>query len=197
MMAARKGQRVWTRDTVAFGSIPTAMGVFHVVVGPQGVVRIELPGRRLMSPARIPVRGHEDRPVEEGGPRIDAVAAQLTQYLGNRRHTFDLPLDLRGTPFDLSVWHEVGRIPFGQVITYAEIAEKVGRPGAFRAVGAANGRNPIPIVIPCHRVIGSGGRLTGYGGGLSLKARLLRHEGRILSTNRADASTRVVDEERA
>jgi O-6-methylguanine DNA methyltransferase len=102
--------------------------------------------------------------------------AQLAEYFAGERCSFDLVLDHRGTPFQSAVWAELARIPFGETRTYADIARAVGRPTATRAVGAANGTNPIPIILPCHRVIGSDGTLTGYGGSLPLKARLLAWE---------------------
>jgi methylated-DNA-[protein]-cysteine S-methyltransferase len=91
--------------------------------------------------------------------------------------TFDLPLQPKGTPFQHQVWRELRSIPYGRTISYGELARRLGRPSAQRAVGAANGRNPLPIVIPCHRVIGSDGTLTGYAGGLGIKRRLLEIEG--------------------
>jgi O-6-methylguanine DNA methyltransferase len=102
---------------------------------------------------------------------------QLTEYLEGRRRAFDLPLELHGSEFQKEVWRAVERVPYGYTASYGEIASLVGRPKASRAVGAANGANPIPIVIPCHRVIGSDGSLIGYGGGLPLKRRLLALEG--------------------
>lgn len=101
---------------------------------------------------------------------------QLEQYFAGERKDFDLPLHLTGTDFQVQVLEELQRIPYGQTTSYGVIAERIGRPKAMRAVGAANGRNPIPIVIPCHRVIGSSGDLTGFGGGLDTKAELLRLE---------------------
>lgn len=102
--------------------------------------------------------------------------AQLRDYFAGKRKSFDLPLAPSGTEFQLAVLGELQKIPYGTTVSYAEIARRVGRPRAFRAVGAANGRNPLPIVIPCHRVIGSDGGLTGFGGGLTTKEALLRHE---------------------
>ncbi len=102
---------------------------------------------------------------------------QLAAYFAGELREFDLPLAPRGTAFQLAVWRELQRIPYGETISYAELARRVGRPRAVRAVGAANGRNPLPVVVPCHRVIGSDGRLTGYAGGLNLKHRLLVLEG--------------------
>jgi methylated-DNA-[protein]-cysteine S-methyltransferase len=106
-----------------------------------------------------------------------AAARQLDEYFRGKRREFTLPLSPRGTEFQLAVWNELCRIPFGATISYADLARRIGRPNAVRAVGAANGANPIPIVIPCHRVIGSNGSLTGYGGGLPLKQKLLSIEG--------------------
>jgi len=101
---------------------------------------------------------------------------QLLEYMDGDRKAFDLPLELNGTEFQLSVLEELQRIPYGETVSYGDIARRIGRPKAVRAVGAANGRNPIPIIVPCHRVIGSGGDLTGFGGGLDTKKSLLRLE---------------------
>src|SRR5262249_9056140 len=106
------------------------------------------------------------------------VIRQLDAYFRGTLRRFDLPLAPAGTPFQQAVWAALREIPYGQTVSYGELARLVGQPGAGRAVGAANGRNPIPIVIPCHRVIGADGRLTGYGGGLSVKAALLALEQR-------------------
>jgi methylated-DNA-[protein]-cysteine S-methyltransferase len=101
---------------------------------------------------------------------------QLTEYFAGERREFDLPLKLNGTEFQMSVLQALQQIPYGETTSYADIAERIGRPKAVRAVGAANGRNPIPIIVPCHRVIGSHGDLTGFGGGLDTKEALLRLE---------------------
>jgi methylated-DNA-[protein]-cysteine S-methyltransferase len=108
------------------------------------------------------------------------VADQLAEYFSGRRTTFDLKLALRGTAFQLDVWQALREIAYGDTISYAELARRIGKPNAVRAVGAANGANPIPVIIPCHRVIGSNGTLTGYGGGIERKQWLLAHEGRRL-----------------
>lgn len=115
------------------------------------------------------------------GRHHDTIERQLTEYLEGRRRVFELDLDLRGTDFQKEVWGAVAAVPYGQTATYGEIAHLIGRPRASRAVGAANGANPIPIVIPCHRVIGADGSLTGYGGGLPTKRRLLALEGLVPS----------------
>jgi|SRR5437867_967773 len=101
---------------------------------------------------------------------------QIDEYFQALRTQFDLPLDFDGTPFQVAVWQELLRIPYGETRTYGEIARSLGKPGASRAVGMANHHNPIPIVIPCHRVVGHDGSLTGYGGGLHLKRQLLSIE---------------------
>jgi methylated-DNA-[protein]-cysteine S-methyltransferase len=105
-----------------------------------------------------------------------AARRQLTEYFEGRRKTFDLNLRPNGTEFQLDVLKQLQKIPYGTTVSYRDIAERVGRPKAVRAVGAANGRNPIPIIIPCHRVIGSSGDLTGFGGGIPTKKALLRLE---------------------
>jgi methylated-DNA-[protein]-cysteine S-methyltransferase len=104
---------------------------------------------------------------------------QLVEYFAGHRRGFDLPLAPQGTDFQRQVWWELANIPFGDTISYAELAVRVGRPTATRAVGAANGRNPLPIVLPCHRVIGADGSLTGFGGGLPTKQFLLQLEGAL------------------
>jgi methylated-DNA-[protein]-cysteine S-methyltransferase len=109
---------------------------------------------------------------------FSAVEVQLAQYFEGRRTSFDLQLTLSGTEFQLDVLNALGRIPYGETRTYREIATAIGRPKAVRAVGAANGRNPLPIIIPCHRVIGADGSLTGFGGGLAAKTFLLELESR-------------------
>ena len=110
-------------------------------------------------------------------PILRATERQLAEYFAGQRKAFDLTLDFAGTDFQKKVWRALLTIPFGETRTYAQIARQIGRPKAVRAVGAANGRNPISIVAPCHRVIGSSGALTGFAGGLAAKAYLLRLEG--------------------
>lgn len=121
------------------------------------------------------------RPPEEtfGAPDPEPfpeVIRQLTAYFAGELTTFDVPLALHGTPFQRSVWAELLKIPYGETRTYGELAGELGKPGASRAVGLANGKNPISIIVPCHRVIGASGGLTGYGGGLDRKQRLLAFE---------------------
>ena len=113
-------------------------------------------------------------------PLLAAAAAQLADYFAGQRRDFDLPLAAAGTPFQRAVWQQLLGIPYGRTVTYQDVANALGKPRAVRAVGAANGQNPAAVIVPCHRVIGSNGRLTGYGGGLWRKEWLLRHEGSLL-----------------
>jgi methylated-DNA-[protein]-cysteine S-methyltransferase len=118
----------------------------------------------------------QSNPVESNdkfGPYLD----QLRQYFAGERREFTVPLDLQGTEFQLRCWHALLEIGFGEIRTYAQLARAVGSPNGFRAVGAANGANPVSIIVPCHRVIASDGTLGGYGGGLEVKEKLLRLEG--------------------
>lgn len=110
---------------------------------------------------------------------LQAARMQLEEYFAGTRTTFELPLAPQGTAFQKEVWHALADIAYGQTISYAQLAQRVGKPSAMRAVGAANGRNPLPIVLPCHRVIGTDGSLTGFGGGLPTKQFLLELEGAL------------------
>ena len=116
-----------------------------------------------------------NRPPRPEEPFREAIA-QLNAYFAGKLRRFDLPLAPEGTPFQREVWSALTAIPYGETLSYGELARRLGRPAASRAVGAANGQNPIPIVIPCHRVIGADGSLTGFGGGLAIKRRLLDFE---------------------
>ncbi len=122
---------------------------------------------------------------------IKPVRDQVEAYFAGDRKVFDLPLSPDGTPFQRSVWDGLLTIPFGKILSYGQLAERVGRAGAFRAVGAANGANPIALIIPCHRVVGSDRTLTGFGGGIPIKAALLAHEGVISRGQAANADRRT------
>ena len=119
----------------------------------------------------------EDGQSSDDHPLLTELAGQLTAYFAGTLRRFDLPLDLQGTDFQKRVWRQLETIPFGETRSYRQIADAIGTHNAVRAVGAANGANPIPIVVPCHRVIGTSGKLVGYGGGLPLKKQLLELEG--------------------
>ncbi len=111
---------------------------------------------------------------------LDRALRQLAEYFAGERHDFDVPLAPAGSEFQQSVWTQLLTIPYGQMVSYQDIADGLGNPQAVRAVGAANGQNPISIIVPCHRVVGSNGKLVGYGGGLWRKEWLLQHEGALL-----------------
>jgi methylated-DNA-[protein]-cysteine S-methyltransferase len=131
---------------------------------------------------RFPENGIAARPepewIESSRGVVGQAVRQLKEYFAGKRADFDLPLAPEGTSFQRSVWERLREIPYGETISYGELAKRVGNPKASRAVGAANGCNPIPIVIPCHRVIGANGKLTGFGGGLPTKEKLLALESR-------------------
>ena len=148
---------------------------YAVMDSPMGPVTVASTGKGIASI-------HFGNSVPSGGltdPSANhQTVEQLTEYFEGKRTQFDLPLDVEGTPFQKAVWSELLQIPYGETRTYGEIAKAVGRPGAARAVGMANHENPIAVVIPCHRVIGRDGSLTGYAGGVHLKAQLLSIERR-------------------
>jgi methylated-DNA-[protein]-cysteine S-methyltransferase len=130
--------------------------------------------------------GPVPRPIDsvEGHPLLIEAKAQLGEYFAGERETFDLPLSLQGTPFQRQVWKALQEIPFGKTWSYGQLALRLGRPTASRAVGMANSRNPVSIVVPCHRVVGSGGALTGYAGGLERKRWLLELEAQHLKKSK-------------
>lgn len=151
---------------------------FTYVSSPVGELLLAGDGDAL---ATLSLHPHRDGPrIEASAVRddaaFDAVAAQLRAYFAGELHEFDVPLAPDGSAFQRRVWDELRAIPYGTTISYGELARRVGSPGAARAVGLANGRNPLPIIVPCHRVIGSDGRLTGYGGGVERKRFLLELE---------------------
>jgi O-6-methylguanine DNA methyltransferase len=151
-------------------SIPEAVNL-RLVASDSGICAIDFDPTRPVGRPPEPSRQNDDNPL------LSEAARQLRSYFDGSLREFRLPLDLRGTDFQKRVWHELESIPFGETRSYSQIAGAIGRPRAVRAVGAANGANPVPIVVPCHRVIGAGGKLVGYGGGLPLKKLLLELEG--------------------
>lgn len=158
------GRRVHAR-------MDTPVGWLTIVASDAGLAAVLWDGEELPF---APAGGEREDPAH---PIVAEGIRQLREYFDGRRTSFALPLDVAGTPFQLMVWEALRAIPFGETRSYAEIAANIGRPRAVRAVGAANGRNPVSIVIPCHRVIGSTGSLTGFAAGLDTKARLLALEG--------------------
>jgi methylated-DNA-[protein]-cysteine S-methyltransferase len=158
--------------TIVYTHMQSPVGPLLLAASDGGVHAIE-----FQAPRHPQHRSAEWR--EGGHPLLDTAQQQLHEYFEGRRRSFDLPLAPRGTDFQRHVWTTLGSIPYGQTVSYAELALRVGRPSASRAVGAANGRNPLPIVLPCHRVIGANGSLTGFGGGLPTKRFLLELEGAL------------------
>lgn len=146
------------------------VGKLKLVAGNDGLVAILWEND---NPRRVPLGGAVK---DNGQPILLETERQLAEYFAGRRNTFSIPLDMRGTDFQKHVWRTLQAIPFGKTLSYSDVAEQLGRPTASRAVGAANGRNPISIVVPCHRVIGASGKLTGFAGGLHAKAHLLNLE---------------------
>jgi methylated-DNA-[protein]-cysteine S-methyltransferase len=151
-------------NAVAWGRVESPLGQLHVAVSETGLVRIAFPSE------------HHGRVA--GDDRLEAVRRQLDEYFAGDRREFTVPLDLgSASGFRLRALEAMGRLPFGETVTYAELAARAGNPRAARAAGHACATNPIPIVLPCHRVLGSDGGLHGYGGGLHVKEQLLRLEG--------------------
>jgi len=147
------------------------IGVLRIEGDEDALTRIELPSSAVGSRTNSSLRS------ARMPAAVAAAVAQLEEYFAGERTEFDLPLEVSGTPFQRDVWFALAEIPYGKTISYGELAAMVGRPTAFRAVGQANGSNPIPIVLPCHRVVASGGGIGGYGGGLDMKRQLLALEG--------------------
>lgn len=142
---------------------------------PVGLLRLEADQTGLCA---VALAGGDAPDAARPCPLLEQAAAQLDEYFAGARRAFDLPLSLGGTPFQRRVWAALCQIPYGQTRSYKEIAAAAGSPNACRAVGMANNRNPVMIVVPCHRVIGADGSLVGYGGGLEMKRRLLELEAR-------------------
>jgi methylated-DNA-[protein]-cysteine S-methyltransferase len=160
---------------VRYDVVESPVGELFLAATPRGLCRIS-----------YTVDGADESVARTFGVRVlraplDEVRRELDEYFEGRRRDFDLPLDLRVAPFHADVLHELARVPYGQTETYGRLAAKVGRPKAARAVGTVMNRNPIPIVLPCHRVVGASGALTGYAGGLDVKRALLELEGVTLA----------------
>ena len=161
-------------ETLYTAQLESPIGLLTVIVSERGLVAIEWGSGAPLKKTKKAVR-FESSP-EKCAPHLQ----QLKEYFAGERREFSFPLDLRGTDFQRRCWQALLEIPYGKTVSYADIASAVGSPKAFRAVGMANHHNPIPIVVPCHRVIASSGGLCGYGGGLGIKEKLLRLEGALL-----------------
>jgi methylated-DNA-[protein]-cysteine S-methyltransferase len=153
---------------------------FTDIDSPVGRLRLAADGDRLHVLAFLDGKEHSEPPAgwREDKAALATAIEQLRAYFAGELREFTLPLAPDGTSFQLRVWNELTRIPYGETISYRELADRIGNPKACRAVGLANGSNPIAIIVPCHRVIGANGKLTGYGGGLPVKEKLLALESR-------------------
>ncbi|MEZ5621686.1 MAG: methylated-DNA--[protein]-cysteine S-methyltransferase [Burkholderiaceae bacterium] len=152
---------------VARATVESPVGTLYAAATPRGIALLEF----------APPAGYDACPSAPRQRWLAQLALELAAYARDPHTRFDVPLDLQGTPFQREVWRSLSEIPAGRTVSYADIAARIGRPRAVRAVGAAVGANPVAIIVPCHRVIGRDGSLTGYAGGLARKTTLLRHEG--------------------
>jgi O-6-methylguanine DNA methyltransferase len=168
-------------EQIAVGALDTPIGMLWLACSEQGVCKVIFPreGAKAALDRWLALRmpTHERTTMSTLLPQA---AAELSEYFVGSRHDFALPLDLRGSSFHRRVWLALTQIPYGCTVSYGELARRLGTSKAARAVGAACGANPVPIIAPCHRVLGSDGSLHGFGGGLPLKAWLLQHEGVLL-----------------
>ena len=158
----------------SYHEFDTPIGTLRLVGNERHLERVDLPNTAVRQPDAAWREKRSALPAA-----LHAAKRQLVEYFDGTRRDFDLPLAPRGTAFQCQVWEELRHISYGETISYGELARRIGKPTASRAVGAANGRNPLAIVVPCHRVIGADGTLTGYGGGLPVKQALLALERRV------------------
>jgi O-6-methylguanine DNA methyltransferase len=175
------------KETLHCVRMDSAIGPLFLAASGRGLVALEfdarLPGQQSIRPNPRHLREEKIGIAFEDSPRrMRPYVSQIDEYFAGSRREFTFPLDLRGTEFQLACWRALLAIPYGETRTYADIARAVDKPTAFRAVGMANNRNPIAIVVPCHRVIASDGTLCGYGGGLDVKRKLLELEGALSGT---------------
>ena len=171
-------------ETLYYQLLASPVGPLFLAASQRGLVALEfdkrLPGQQSIrpNPRDLRVESKELR-FEQSTSSLRTYTRELEEYFAGSRRAFTFPLDLRGTEFQLACWRALQQIPYGETRTYADIAQLVGRPQGFRAVGMANNRNPVAIVVPCHRVIAFDGTLCGYGGGLDVKKKLLQLEGAL------------------
>jgi epoxyqueuosine reductase len=175
---AFKGERIY------YATAKTEVGRILVASSAEGLCRVALPSEDDQAFWNWLRRRFATGRVQENTQKNSLIMEELQAYFTGELHEFDLKLDLRATPFQVDVLHEIARIPFGETVTYSHIAKSIGKPIARQAVGAATGSNPIPIVIPCHRVVGADGRMVGYGGGIPLKEWLLHLEGHSIEDHK-------------
>jgi O-6-methylguanine DNA methyltransferase len=171
-------------ETLHCTNMESAIGPLFLAASTRGLVALEfdvrLPGQQSIRPNPRHLREEKKGfTFENSASMAPPYVSELKEYFAGKRRQFTFPLDLRGTDFQLACWRALLAIPYGETRSYADIARAVGKPNAFRAVGMANNRNPVAIVVPCHRVIASDGGLCGYGGGLDVKRKLLELEGAL------------------
>ena len=171
-------------ELLQWTDIDSAVGPLFLAASWRGLVALEFdarfPGQQSIRPNPRDARTeNNDFQFEKSPSLMERYSVELEEYFAGQRREFSFPLDLRGTDFQMACWRALCAIPYGETRTYADIARAIGKPKAFRAVGMANNRNPIAIVVPCHRVIASDGSLCGYGGGLEIKRKLLQLEGAL------------------
>ncbi len=169
-MAVRNSEQKECMEQLDYCRMESPAGPLLLAASPAGLVALEFEGRSHRAP------------VAYSPEALAQYVRELDEYFAGQRRQFSFPLDLRGTDFQLACWRALLDIPYGETRTYADIARAISRPKAFRAVGMANNRNPIAIVVPCHRVIASDGTLCGYGGGLDAKRKLLELEGALTAS---------------
>ena len=174
-------------ETLHSSLFASSVGPLFLAASERGLVALEfdarLPGQQTIRPNPRDLRAEKNAvKFEESEAALRPYVRELEEYFAGRRREFSFPLDLRGTEFQVACWRALLKIPYGETRTYADIARAVNKPQGFRAVGMANNRNPVAIVVPCHRVIASDGTLCGYGGGLDIKRKLLELEGALSGT---------------
>jgi len=168
--------------SLSYKLVDSPVGVLKLVANEKALVAILW---EIDDPGRVRFGDVVEEPLH---PVLVQTENELKEYFAEKRHTFSVPLDMRGTPFQKEVWEVLLGIPFGETCTYGDIAKRLGNPAASRAVGGANRRNPISIIVPCHRVVGAAGNLTGFAGGLEAKMYLLSLEATSVAINRRAGS---------
>jgi O-6-methylguanine DNA methyltransferase len=162
--------------TVYYAQLQTPIGLVRLFASARGLVRLALPNESRSVAETYVERRLGPACVRDDEAAHAAALEQLAAYFAGARRTFDVPLDLHGTAFQRLVWDAVAAVPYGETRTYRDVARAIDRPAAVRAAGAANGANPVPLIVPCHRIVGTNGSLTGYGGGIEVKRHLLALE---------------------
>ncbi len=181
------------KERITYRLVQSPIGEFVAAATSRGCCAFEFRDKEAIEKITAGIAARFRMSVERGkDPFLDLVERQVNEYFRGVRRAFSLPLDLRGSEFAIAVWNRLMKIPYGRTISYSVLAREVGRPGAARAVGAANGANPLPVIIPCHRVVHADGSLGGYGGGVWRKKFLLEFERRVLGNT--SGQTEIFDQ---